>query len=94
MSSGILAMAQIYGSTQAVSMLVIKMEALYYRKAVGTTIFTCLDGLGLINCIESAIATGEGQVITTKSTGIGPEGMLIAEFFVTWSFKVKKERTK
>jgi hypothetical protein len=89
MSSGSLAMAHVYKRVPAVSMLVVKFEASYFKKATGRTRFACMDGALLLNAIEKAVATGEPQVCTTTSTGINQAGEKVAECLITWSFKVK-----
>ncbi len=92
MSTGLLALAHLHRRKPAVSMLVVKLEANYFKKAVGRTIFTCEDGRQLQSTIEKAIATGEGQAFRAKSEGRNESGELIAEFFITWSFKAKQQR--
>lgn len=89
MSTGLLALAHIYKRVPAVSMLVTKLEASYHKKAVGNTSFECTQGLEIKQAIETAIATGEGQVITVKATGRNNQNELVAEFLLTWSFKSK-----
>ena len=89
MSTGALAMAHLYKRNPAVSMLVVKVESVYFKKAIGRTIFTCDDGLLLGQAIEDAIKTGEGKVLRAKSIGRNKEGEVVAEVFVTWSFKAK-----
>ncbi|WP_207512520.1 DUF4442 domain-containing protein [Longitalea luteola] len=89
MSSGSLAMAHVYGRKPAVSMLVVKFEASYFKKATGRTRFECRDGKLLSGAIEQAIATGEPQVCTTTSTGINKQGDKVAECLITWSFKTR-----
>lgn len=89
LSTGALAMAHIYKRTPAVSMLIVKMEANYFKKAAGITTFTCADGHALQEAIEKTIATGEAQTLVARSTGINKEGQAVAEFLFTWSFKVK-----
>jgi hypothetical protein len=90
MSTGVLAMAQVYGRKPSVSMLVTGLEARYYKKATGVTVFTCEDGDGIRNAVETTVATGEGQTIRARSTGRDVNGETVAEFFVTWSFKSKR----
>jgi hypothetical protein len=90
MSTGLLSMMHIYKRQPAVSMLVVKLEANYFKKATGKTFFTCEDGDKIVATIEESIATGEGKTFTAKSTGKNEAGELVAEFFVTWSFKCKK----
>ena len=90
MSTGILGLMHIYKRSPSVSMLVTKLEAQYFKKAIGITTFTCNDGQAINDTIEKAIATGEGQAITVKSTGINNAGEIIAVFHITWSFKAKR----
>jgi hypothetical protein len=90
MSTGVLAMSSVYRRTPPVSMLVTHLEANYFKKATGLTRFQCTDGPLIRETIEKAISTGEGQTVRVQSTGIGPTGEPVAEFFITWSFKVKK----
>jgi hypothetical protein len=89
MSTGLLAMMQVHKRNPVVSMLVVKLEAVYFKKATGPTLFTCSDGQALRACVEQAIATGEGQVFRATSTGLNQNGEKIADFFITWSFKRK-----
>ena len=89
MSTGILAMAQVYQQKPPVSMLVVRMEANYFKKATGITRFQCTDGQAIRDTIGLARSTGEGQTIRVRSEGTNANGELIAEFFITWSFKVK-----
>ena len=90
LSTGVLAMMHTYKSDPAISMLVTGLEAAYFKKATGVTTFTCEQGLDINQTIEAAIASGEGRTIKIKSTGINNNGELVAEFFITWSFKAKK----
>lgn len=89
MSTGALALSNIIGRKPAVSMLVVKMEANYFKKATGKTMFTCEEGKALRNAVETAIATNEGQTVRVQSIGKNEAGETVAEFFITWSFKQK-----
>ncbi len=89
MSTGLLAMMHTYKRTPAVSMLVVGLEASYHKKATGKTTFICEAGSHINALIEEAISTGEGKTIRTTSTGVNDKGELVAEFFITWSFKSK-----
>src|SRR5580704_10110339 len=91
MSTGLLALLHIYKRKPEVSMLVIKMEANYFKKAIGLTSFSCLDGMAIENAIEAAVISGDGQQEIAKSVGTNDAGERIAEFFITWSFKAKKK---
>ena len=87
---GVLALAQIHKRKPPVSMLVVKLEANYFKKATGRTRFTCEDGLRFREIIEETIHSGESRSLVAKSTGINEEGEKVAEFFITWSFKARR----
>lgn len=89
MSTGVLAMAHIFKKKPAVSMLVVEMESRYYKKATGISTFVCDDGLLIKVAVETAVATGLPQTVKARSTGYNQQSEIIAEFWFTWSFKVK-----
>lgn len=91
MSTGLLAMAHIYKRQPPVSMLVLKTEAEYFKKAKNKTVFNCLDGGLIRNSIEEAIRSGESRTVRAKSVGTNRNGEVVAEFYITWSFKIKKQ---
>jgi hypothetical protein len=91
MSTGALVMTQLYKRNPPVSMLVVHLEVNYSKKATGRTRFTCTDGPAIQSAIATAISTGEGQTVRTRSTGTNVNGDLVAEFYITWSFKVKSK---
>lgn len=93
MSCGILAMSNVYKSNPRVSMLVVNMEAGFTKKAIGRIRFTCNDGPAIREAVERAKATGEGQMVRTRSIGTNEAGETIAEFFITWSFKKVGQRS-
>ena len=70
-------------------MLVVKVESQYYKKAVGITQFTCNAGNEIRQIIDEAINTGEGNVIRVQSIGKNNNGEVVAEFWITWSFKAR-----
>lgn len=88
LSCGLLAMLHANSTGKRVSMLVTRLEAGFVKKAKGKTWFTCEDGAAIQAAVERAIATGEGQTITTQSAGKSEDGTLIATFAIIWSFKV------
>src|SRR5437762_7715610 len=88
MSTGALCLVHLYERDPSVSMLVVKVESEYFKKATGRTSFTCEDGLLIKQTIEEAVKTREPKTIRAKSVGRNDEGAIVAEFFVTWSFKV------
>lgn len=93
MSTGVLALAHIYKRQPSVSMLVSKVEGNFLKKATGITIFTCEEGLAIKQTIEDALISNEGKTITARSYGRNKDGEIVAEFAITWSFKVKSNIT-
>ena len=92
MSTGVLCMANIYKRNPPVSMLVVKTEASFYKKATGKILFTCTDGAAIAALVEDAIATGEGKTIACRSAGKNLAGEIVAEIVCTWSFKGRSIR--
>ena len=89
MSTGALAMSYLYKLDPPVSMLVINVDSTYFKKAVGRTSFLCEDGENFSFAIQEAIDTGEARTVRAKSVGTNKEGDIVAEFYITWSFKTK-----
>ena len=92
MSTGALAMAHLHKRNPAVSMLVVKNESAYFKKAVNRTTFTCEDGALINQMIEDSIASGESRTVTATSIGKNEQGELVAEFKITWSFKTRTNK--
>ena len=92
MSTGSLAMAHLYKLDPPVSMLVVKVESEYFKKATGRTSFICEDGSLFEQAIADTIATGEARTVKARSVGKNKDGEIVAEFFITWSFKVKSKK--
>jgi len=90
MTCGMLAFGQVYQRVPKISMLVVGTQANFFKKATGTILFSCKDGLAIQEAIQETIATGEGKTVICKSVGTNSKGEVVAEFNFTWSFKVKK----
>ena len=89
LSTGVLAFAQIYKRQPSISMLVVKLEAEFYKKAVGNIVFTCNDGDKVIEAIEETIVTKNGTTAECVSIGTNNAGEEVTKFIFTWSFKSK-----
>jgi hypothetical protein len=89
MSTGALAMLHLHGRKPPVSMLVVKVESEYYKKATGRTSFICEDGLLLKQAIDDAARTGEPFTVRAAASGFNERNEKVAMFYVTWSFKSK-----
>jgi hypothetical protein len=90
MTTGVLGLMQIYKREPSVSMLVVKVDSSYYKKATGRTRFICADGSLFEKTVEESIQTGEAKTITAHSSGVNEAGETVAEFYVTWTFKPRK----
>jgi hypothetical protein len=92
MSTGALAMAQVFKIDPPVSMLVVKVDSEYFKKATGRTSFVCEDGELFQKAVDETIATGEARTVKARSVGKNKEGEVVAEFYITWSFKKKSKK--
>ncbi|HEV7331080.1 MAG TPA: DUF4442 domain-containing protein [Flavisolibacter sp.] len=90
LSTGVLAMAYVFGRKPSVSMLITGMESRFYRKAKGLTYFLCQDGNNISHAINTAITSGEAQDVKVFTRGTNSDGEVVAEFWFTWSFKVRQ----
>jgi hypothetical protein len=73
-----------------VSMLVMHIEAEFYKKADQTILFTCEQGQAIQKTIQEALATGESRTFRAESVGTLPDGNIASKVWITWSFKTKK----
>ena len=89
MSTGVLAMTHTYKQQPEVSMLVLKIEGDFVKKATGVTTFICDEGKRLAQMIKEARASGKGTSVTVRSVGKNKAGDIVADFYITWSFKSK-----
>ena len=89
MSTGVLAMAYTYKKEPAISLLVIKTEGTFLKKATGSTTFSCEDGPSFQQSVNEAAASGKNTMVAARSTGKDQSGDIVAEFVITWSFKAK-----
>jgi hypothetical protein len=89
LSTGLLAMMQCYKRKPSVSMLVVKMEAHYFKKATGLTFFTCDAGKDFERVVEECIRENSALTYVATAVGRNEAEEKVAEFFITWSFKAK-----
>ena len=97
LSTGILCQMHLQGRGDW-SMLVVKFEAEFFKKATGKIIFTCSDGVRLSRLLDE-IEKGESVgTFVMESVATNEQNVEIARFRVTWSFKKKvngeSEKTK
>jgi hypothetical protein len=92
LASGVLSMMHVYKAEPGMSMLVLRVEASFVKKAVGVIRFTCRDGSSIAAAIDQAKATGEGATVMATSLGTDNAGDQVAEFRITWAFKMRRSR--
>ena len=89
MSTGLLVLNYTYKSNPAISMLIVKNDAEYFKKALGKITFTCEDGNKIKNIIQDLKQNAEGRTIELKSIGKDEKGDVVSVFTFTWSLKAK-----
>jgi hypothetical protein len=90
MASGMLVFGQVYKRKPSISMLVVKMEVDFVKKATGIILFTCEEGQKIQTQINQSIEDGEAKTFICTSTGKNELGETVAVFNITWSVKAKK----
>ena len=90
-STGILCMGYLYKRNPGVSMLVVRTEGNFLKKATGKIIFTCSDGLLIDEAIGKAVSSGEAATARCRSIGKNEQGETVADFYFTWSFKTRRK---
>lgn len=91
LSTGMLAMIAMEGRGP-MSMLVTRLEAEYSKKAVGRTVFTCVDGPLIREAVRRAYETGEGQQVEVLSIGSAEDGSEVCRLKLSWSFKTRQKK--
>ena len=89
LSTGALIMMKINASQKNISMLVIKNNASFSKKAKGVITFSCDQGNLIDQALQDAIDTGEGQTLILTSKGIDAFGDEVSSFDFEWSLKLK-----
>ncbi len=88
LSTGVLANMARLGRGN-ISMLVLEQRAEFFKKASGTTIFSCTQGDEVRATVQRAIDTMKPQKITMTGTGCNADGELVCKIHITWTFKVR-----
>jgi Domain of unknown function (DUF4442) len=91
MSTGALSMAVVQSAPAPVAMLIVGMEASFEKKATALTTFTCEDGAKVIAAVAETVRTGEPATARLESVGRMPDGLEVARFAFTWSFKKRSK---
>lgn len=92
MSTGVLAMGYCFDQSPAISMLVLKVEGNFHKKATGITTFTCDEGKRIGMAVKESMSSGKSSSITVRSVGKNENDELVADFYITWGFKIKEQK--
>ncbi|MBN3582243.1 DUF4442 domain-containing protein [Algoriphagus aestuarii] len=87
LSTGLLSQLALAGKGDF-SMLVVDFKAEFSKKANQKITFTCNQGKELNELIQ-ALQIGESTQLQMVSKGLNEDGDLVAQFFITWSYKRK-----
>ncbi len=90
MASGMLVFGHVYKRQPSISMLVVKMEVEFVKKATGIILFTCEEGQKIQDQINQSIQDGEAKKFICTSTGKNELNETVALFNITWSIRAKK----
>jgi hypothetical protein len=89
LATGALIIMKIKQLNRNMSMLVIKNEAQFTKKAKDQIIFSCTQGKEIDMLLKKAIETGAGQTITLTAEGRDASGDVVSVFNFLWSVKLK-----
>lgn len=87
MSTGAPAMVLVEGAPASVALILREVRAVFTKRIVGTSLYTCTDIAGLRDAIERAAAQSEETRFTARVQAQTADGTPASEFEVTWSFK-------
>ncbi len=89
LAPGLLCIMYVYKRKPEVSMLIVSHRSFFYKKAIGEIVFICKDGNAISETINKTIAENKPQIFESKTEAFNQEGILVGEFYFTWSFKAK-----
>jgi hypothetical protein len=79
-------------SNGALAVIIVNLEAQFIKMAKNLTTFTCNDGHKLFEAVEEAKQTGQPVTATVETIGVSEDGVTVATFKLTWSFKARKKK--
>lgn len=86
-STGIMCLQALDQFDSDISLLVVKVEADFLKKATDTVLFTCKDEDSLFRTVEESVRYNDARKVSLQSIGSDSQGNTVAEFTITWSFK-------
>ena len=89
LSTGLLLNYHLKNRKSKYSMLVIKNESSFHKKATGKIIFECFDTELILDTIKRSDEQNLPQTVTLTSKGVNEKGIVVSEFSFLWSIKKK-----
>jgi len=86
-STGALANLAASSAPSSVAMLIVDLQGEFGKKATARATFTCEEGEQLFAAVAETMETGEPATAIVETVGRLPDGVEVARFKFTWSFK-------
>ncbi len=89
LATGAIILSEVRSSTVPISMLVIRNEAEFLKKAKGKITFTCTDVPLVKNQFATYLQSETGTRFWMQSEGVDEQGEVVSRFRFEWSVKAK-----
>ncbi len=89
LATGAIILSEVRSSTVPISMLVIRNEAEFLKKAKGKITFTCTDVALVKNQFATHLQSETGTRFWMQSDGVDEQGEVVSRFRFEWSVKAK-----
>ncbi len=89
MSTAILSFTAINKNENSIAFIIVGMQSNFLKKATRKVTFKCADGHKVEEAISECIQTKKAVTKTFKTIGTQSDGTVVAEFFFTWSYKLR-----
>ena len=89
LATGAIILSEVRSSTVSISMLVIRNEAEFLKKAKGKITFTCTDVALVKNQFATNLQSETGTRFWMQSDGVDEQGEVVSRFRFEWSVKAK-----
>lgn len=90
LATGAIILSEVRNSTVPISMLVIRNEAEFLKKAKGKITFTCTDVALVKNQFATQVQSDTGTRFWMQSEGVDQQGDVVSRFRFEWSIKAKE----
>lgn len=92
-STAALALLKMEEVEDSIAFIVIDLEAKFHKKATERIYFSCENAEEFQDAIHYVVKNPDAsKVVKAHSVGRNSSGLLVAEFWITWSFKKRVKR--